>query len=277
MLKLRVLARINSWGSTSETETPTKPAKKLKKRKNSKQQLSDQTKDQLYFHQTTGSPGPFTPYAINEDTLIASNICNDNFRAAFAIQTLKHAQVLTDEGLIQANMINNNDLGIRFGTTFDSDSQKRLVSLLYWWDSECNRLRPLLDKEAELDRFITRFEESGGEVAATADDDHATRERLDELRFARETVRMRIRQLPSERLEDVESLDLCPPSRSSTWESESRVLVRDGWQREAEREVGDEPPAYERQRWQDQDEFQHGQDPPPYSDLEVPAHVIVHS
>jgi hypothetical protein len=274
MLKLRVLARINSWGSSSEPETPTKPAKRLKKRKNSKQQLSDLSKDQLYFYQTAGPPGPFTPYAINEDSLIASKICNDNFHAAFATQTLKHAQVLTDEGLIQANMINNNDLGIRFGTTFDSNSQKRLISLLYWWDSECVRLRPLLDEEAELDRFITQFEESGGEVAATADDDHQTRERLDELRFARETVRMRIRQLPSERLEDVESLDICPPSRRSTWESESNVMVREQWRPEDGLGEGDEPPAYECQRGQDQDQSSHRQDPPPYSDLEVPAPII---
>ena len=79
--------------------------------------------------------------------------------------------------------------------------QRELVSFLFWFEEECQRLKKLMAEEEDLNKMI---EESEKHVAED-EDDVSRKEMVDQLKFARERIRMKKRQTPSQRRPDVEN------------------------------------------------------------------------
>ncbi|RMZ77151.1 hypothetical protein DV737_g4510, partial [Chaetothyriales sp. CBS 132003] len=95
--------------------------------------------------------------------------------------------------------------------------QRELINMLFWWEEETQRLKKLIAEEKELDGMIDAAEElfftqqqpqdeSDRENAHdVGNNDVGTKEKLDQLKFARERIRMKMRQRPSQRRADVEA------------------------------------------------------------------------
>jgi len=101
----------------------------------------------------------------------------------------------TPEGLVDTRQI-----GPKFihQLAFISQAaQKNLINVLFLWEEEIQRLRKLDEEEKELTMLLTQAE---AEISEAAD-----RERIDQIKFARERVRMKKRQRPSERDSAIEA------------------------------------------------------------------------
>ena len=115
----------------------------------------------------------------------------------------------------------------------DHMSQKNLINVLFFWEEEARRLAKLSAEATELNTLIEAAESSAANPAAAASAEDAQHtQTLDQLRFARERVHMKIRQKPSERRSDVEG--------------DRDTMVRDAFRADAstQAQTQDLPPSY---------------------------------
>ncbi|KIW70023.1 hypothetical protein PV04_02334 [Phialophora macrospora] len=157
--------------------------------------------DMCYMHQIA-SPDP---YALDERSFYVAGIVDSESVSKKVYAKLKKHDVLREDGSVDTFKI-----GPRFPhqlALLNLNRQKDLVGMLFWWEEECQRLRKLEAEEKELDSLIV--EADGKVILATQDEDTPEREHLkgtlDQLKFARERVRMKRRQRPSQRDPDVEA------------------------------------------------------------------------
>lgn len=155
-------------------------------------EVSPQRRDMLYMHQIN-SP---QPECLDENAFYVAGVC-DRERQSQRIHTalLKNGCLTAPDCLVDTRQI-----GPKFvhQLAFISQAaQKNLINVLFLWEEEIQRLRKLDEEEKELTTLITQAEAESG--------DAAERERIDQLRFARERVRMKKRQRPSQRNSAIES------------------------------------------------------------------------
>lgn len=167
--------------------------------------------DMLYAHQMS-SIQPGAPFALDERSMFVGGICEHEGTSLKVFHKLGRAGILDEQGCVHTQKIE----GRKFPHQVPILSQSRqrdLIHLLFWWEEECQRLRKLIDEEKELGRQIRRIERKG-QIEEQSDgvemedgllDDQERRQLLDNMRFEREKLRMRIRQRPSERRADVEA------------------------------------------------------------------------
>ena len=161
-------------------------------------------RDRLYEYQVS-LDGPFAPYALNQYSLIAAGICSDVLHFAAAIRQLAAIGVLSNHGIFNTSKLNSRIMAQSY-TTLSTSQQRDLRVLLFWWDQECVRLSRLLVEEADLGACLFQIELSRQEIDVLIDDNDEEMRWNQELKFAREQLRMRIRQRPRERLETLERM-----------------------------------------------------------------------
>ncbi|KAK4931653.1 hypothetical protein LTR66_016037 [Elasticomyces elasticus] len=186
--------------------------------------LQPQRHDMLYYHQIHKS----NPYALDENSCYAGGIVDTEGLSKKVFKCLQKAQICDKEGLVDTSKIDGKKFMHQI-LIIDNRRQRELVNMLFWWEEECARLRALISDEDDLARTIEGIEsgrrkpvncttqdqsarldtdtadlnaEEGDEYP---DDDIDRKHMLDEARFARERIRMRIRQKPSQRRADVEA------------------------------------------------------------------------
>ncbi|KIW18797.1 hypothetical protein PV08_03086 [Exophiala spinifera] len=161
-------------------------------------------RDMCYMHQIA-SPDP---YALDERSFYVAGVVDSESVSRKVHRALKKCSILGDDGIVDTHKI-----GPRFPhqlALLNIPRQKDLVGMLFWWEEECQRLRKLNAEEEELDELIAHAEvrvtvaTEGAARGELREDDHGAKLALDELKFARERVRMKKRQRPSQRRVDVE-------------------------------------------------------------------------
>lgn len=161
-------------------------------------------RETLYSHQISllARSQPNAPYALEPRSIFVSGICDTETNARKVFVRLTDARIL-DNGLVRTSSID----GKRFAHQIKCltvSRQRDLVELLFWWEEECMRLRKLLDGEQELGNLIKQIETGNTWGDPEAYDDERRLD-LEKLKFERERLRMRVRQRPSERREDIEA------------------------------------------------------------------------
>ncbi|KAL6252936.1 hypothetical protein RBB50_000655 [Rhinocladiella similis] len=166
--------------------------------------LTTYRRDMCYMHQIAS----LDPYALDERSFYVSGVVDSESVSRKVYKALKKYTILGTDGVVDTYKI-----GPRFPhqlAMLNIPRQKELIGMLFWWEEECQRLRKLNAEEKELDDLITDAEakvavgmeeEDGSERREV---DHGAKLALDQLRFARERVRMKKRQRPSQRRVDVE-------------------------------------------------------------------------
>lgn len=178
-------------------------------------------REMLYSHQITtyalsfSNPSPsnaHAPYALTPRSLFVSGVIDTETSATRIHGRLVQCKVLDEYGQVQTVNLDGKKFAAQVRSLTISRARE-LADLLFWWEEECMRLRNLIASEKELSLTIKRLErrQSGddgdnGEGREDRDerDDLALLD-LERLKFEREKLRMRIRQRPSERREDVET------------------------------------------------------------------------
>lgn len=164
--------------------------------------LQQWRRDMCYMHQIASAD----PYALDERSFYVAGVVDSEGVSQKVYKALRKHQVLReDDGAVDTHRI-----GPRFPhqlAMLNIVRQKDLVGMLFWWEEECQRLRKLDAEEKELDALVGESElELSQPAHSGGDDGHATAAKvaLDQLKFARERVRMKKRQRPSQRRVDVE-------------------------------------------------------------------------
>ncbi|EXJ61724.1 hypothetical protein A1O7_02153 [Cladophialophora yegresii CBS 114405] len=167
--------------------------------------------DMCYVHQIA-SPNP---YALDERSFyVAGVVDSESVSKRVHSKLMRHDILRREDGSVDTFKI-----GPRFPhqlALLNLNRQKDLVGMLFWWEEECQRLRKLEGEEKELDGLIGEATAAAaGDVVPSAtgqEGDSPQREMsadlkatLDQLKFARERVRMKRRQRPSQRDPDVEA------------------------------------------------------------------------
>lgn len=159
--------------------------------------LTGYRRDMCYMHQIASAD----PYVLDERSFYVAGVVDSESVSRKVHAKLKKNEILrTEDGNVDTYKI-----GARFPhqlALLNLNRQKDLVGMLFWWEEECQRLRKLDAEEKELDTLISEAELK---LAQTPDDDVTTKQTLDQLKFARERVRMKRRQRPSQRQADVEA------------------------------------------------------------------------
>ncbi|OCT49730.1 hypothetical protein CLCR_07511 [Cladophialophora carrionii] len=170
--------------------------------------LTGYRRDMCYMHQIASAD----PYALDERSFYVAGVVDSESVSKRVHAKLKKHEILREDGSVDTFKV-----GPRFPhqlALLNLNRQKDLVGMLFWWEEECQRLRKLQAEEEELDSLIEGAE---GKVAAAAmavgNEDDTPPERssahlkgtVDQLKFARERVRMKRRQRPSQRDPDVEA------------------------------------------------------------------------
>jgi len=151
--------------------------------------LAPQRRDMLYAHQLA-SP---SFYVLDERSLLVAGVVDSQRLSKRAFLTMQKHGIITAEGKLDTEKV-----GPKFIHQFsfiDVYRQKELVNMLFWWQEECQRYGKLVDEDRELEVLVKEAEERVREDG----DDVQMKEGLDQVRFAREWVRMKIRQGPSQR------------------------------------------------------------------------------
>jgi hypothetical protein len=146
-------------------------------------------RDMLYAYQLASS----NFYALDERSFSVAGIVDSERMSKRVYKALKKYGMLKEDGKIDTTHI-----GPKFIHQMmfvDVYWQKELVNLLFWWQEECQRYAKLVDEDKELSGMITAAERHAAEDTS----DVARKEALDQVKFAREWVRMKIRQGPSQR------------------------------------------------------------------------------
>jgi hypothetical protein len=157
--------------------------------------LHPQRRDLCYMHQIASE----SPFAFDERTFFVAGVTDNENMSKKVFKALKKHEMLRDDGTIDTYKI-----GPRFAhqlACINMVRQRELVNLLFWWEEECQRLKKLIDEEEELNKMIDESEKHVTEN----ENDVVKKEMLDQLKFARERVRMKKRQRPSQRRPDVEN------------------------------------------------------------------------
>jgi hypothetical protein len=184
-------------------------------------------RDMCYMHQIASADGP---YALDERSFYVAGVVDSEGVSKKVYKALRKNGILREEeDRRDGAVVDTHRIGARFPhqlAMLNIVAQKDLVGMLFWWEEECQRLRKLDDEERELDGLVGASElelaKSGSgqegvgvdadrDVDADADADADTdrdaaakKVALDRLKFARERVRMKRRQRPSQRRVDVE-------------------------------------------------------------------------
>jgi hypothetical protein len=154
---------------------------------------------------------------LRRDMLYAHQLCSKNFCAlderSFSVagvvdserMSKRACKALQKHGMLQPDgRVDTTQIGPKFlhqMSFMDAYRQRELVNLLFWWQEECQRYAKLVDEDKELTDMIAEAERHAAEDA----DDMARKEVVDQVKFAREWVRMKIRQGPSQRRPDTEA------------------------------------------------------------------------
>jgi hypothetical protein len=137
----------------------------------------------LYMHQINTAE----PQAPDENAVYVAGVCDSERQSPRTHSTiLKNGVLTTPDGLVDTSKI-----GPKFThqlTFISQAAQKNLINVLFLWEGESQRLRKL---DEELTNMISEAEAHPEETA--------DKERVDQLKFARERVRMKERQRPSQR------------------------------------------------------------------------------
>jgi hypothetical protein len=182
-------------------------------------EVSPQRRDMLYMHQIN----TLEPAALDENAFYVAGVC-DRERQSQRIHSalLKNGVLTTPEGLVDTTKI-----GPKFIhqlALISQTAQKNLIYLLFWWEEETQRWKKLCEEEKELTSMISDAEaETKGQIDG---------ETLDQLKFARERVRMKKRQRPTQRNPDIES------------DTDATVAEAFNIRRESDARPGEMPPPY---------------------------------
>ena len=182
-------------------------------------EVSPQRQDMLYAHQTNAA----NPEALDENAFFVVGVC-DRERQSQRIHSalLKNGCLTTPEGLVDTYKI-----GPKFihQLAFIAQaSQRNLINVLFWWEEETRRLQKLNEEEKELTTMVAEVEAQPEETRDS--------EALDQLKFARERVRMKKRQRPSQRNPAIET------------DTDATVAKAFNIRRKSDARPGEMPPAY---------------------------------
>jgi uncharacterized protein YdcH (DUF465 family) len=182
-------------------------------------EVTPHCRDMLYMHQINTPQ----PEVLDENAFFVVGVC-DRKRQSQRIHSalLKNGVLTTPEGLV-----NTYKIGPKFihQLAFIAQaSQRNLINVLFWWEEETQRFRKLVEEEKELDTMISELEARPEETA--------DREALDRLKFARERVRMKKRQRPSQRNPAIEA------------DTDATVATAFNIRRTSDARPGEMPPAY---------------------------------
>ena len=163
-------------------------------------------RDMLYSHQIA-SAGPNAPYALDERSVFVGGICEEP-TSAKVFYRLQKATILNEANCVDTRKLEGSKFSHQIAV-LSVPRQRELVNLLFWWEEECVRLRKLIQEEKDLSKNISALEKgedtSEDVPSEIMDDDQERKQLVDHLKFEREKLRMRIRQRPSQRREDVEN------------------------------------------------------------------------
>ncbi|KAI1609377.1 hypothetical protein EDD36DRAFT_69311 [Exophiala viscosa] len=161
--------------------------------------LDQYRRDMCYMHQIASQ----NPYALDEHSFYVAGVVDSESVSKRVHKALKKCEILSQ----QDGTVNTYNIGPRFThqlAVLNIYRQKELVSMLFWWEEECQRLRKLDAEKKDLDTLIAGSEEKLARLPED-EDTHEVKVALDQLKFARERVRMKKRQRPSQRQPDVEA------------------------------------------------------------------------
>ncbi len=161
--------------------------------------LTSYRRDMCYMHQIASQD----PYALDERSFYVGGIVDSESVSKRVHAKLKKVEVLRDDGSVDTYKV-----GPRFPhqlALLNMNRQRDLVGMLFWWEEECMRLRKLEAEENELDELISEAELKVTEGEEDSAERQEVKGTLDQLKFARERVRMKRRQRPSQRDPDVEA------------------------------------------------------------------------
>ena len=175
-------------------------------------------RDMLYMHQLAAAE----PELLDERSFYVAGVCDRERQSERIFMALLKNGVISPEGAVDTYKI-----GPKFThqlAFIPQVSQRNLINVLFLWEEEVHRLRKLGEEEAELTTMISEAE--------TQNDDAIDREAVDQLKFARERVRMKRRQRPSQ--------------RNSAIEADTDATVAEAFhpRRESSGKAGEMPPAY---------------------------------
>jgi hypothetical protein len=182
-------------------------------------EVSPQRRDMLYMHQINTPE----PEALDENAFYVAGVC-DRERQSQRIHSglLKNGVLTTPDGVVDTTKIGSKFL---HQLAFISQAaQKNLIHLLFWWEEETQRWKKLSEEEKELTSMILE-----AEVQAKGSTEEET---LDQLKFARERVRMKKRQRPSQRNPAIES------------DTDATVAKAFNIRRKSDARPGEMPPPY---------------------------------
>lgn len=182
-------------------------------------EVSPQRRDMLYMHQINTAE----PELLDENAFYVSGVC-DRERQSQRIYSalLKNGVLTTPDGLV-----NTHKIGPKFIhqlAFIPQQAQRNLINVLFWWEEETQRWKKLSEEENELTGMISEAEL---EAKGTSEG-----ETLDQLKFARERVRMKKRQRPSQRNMAIET------------DTDATVAKAFNIRRKSDARPGEMPPAY---------------------------------
>ena len=154
-------------------------------------ELTPQRQDMFYSYQIS-TPDPII---LGRNAFYVAGCTDAERRSTQIHRALQKNGVLNADGKVDTTKI-----GPKFIHQLafvDQMSQKNLINLLFFWEEEVHRLNKLSSEEDELTSMIDA-------ATASADDENGDTETLDQMKFSRERVRMKKRQLPSQRRADME-------------------------------------------------------------------------
>lgn len=160
--------------------------------------LNQYRRDMCYMHQIASQD----PYALDQHSFYVAGIVDSESVSKRVHKALKKYEILREDGTVDTLKV-----GPRFThqlALLNIPRQRELISMLFWWEEECQRLRKLDAEENDLDALIAGSEEKLAKVPEDGDT-HEPKLVLDQFKFARERVRMKKRQRPSQRQPDVEA------------------------------------------------------------------------
>ncbi|KAK5947856.1 hypothetical protein OHC33_011121 [Knufia fluminis] len=155
--------------------------------------------DMLYAHQLAAQHSG-APYSLDERSFFVGGICDNESVSRKVFRKLTDAGILDGSACVDTRNLDGKKFAHQVAVLSVS-RQRDLVNLLFWWEEECQRLRKLISEEKELSESIDNVLQHGQDGR----DDTDEQQLLERLRFEREKVRMRIRQRPSERRDDIEN------------------------------------------------------------------------
>ena len=146
--------------------------------------MTPERRDMLYMHQISTPK----PEALDENAFFVVDVC-DKERQSQRIHSalLKNGVLTTPEDLVDTY---KDWSKIHTSALLHRPTQKNLINVLFWWEEETQRFWKLVEEEKELGTMISELE--------TRPEETTDKETLDKLKFARERVRMKKRQRPSQ-------------------------------------------------------------------------------